>query len=192
MATDGFPRPGRSTRAREWVVDRWVQWWWLDVPLAAVLVATLALIPRIDPVVDLLGGLNLDDRRSAYEDLLNITTLFAGFSTLATATYLGWSSKGLTAVRSLVGADLLRLWLSATSLPWMLAVVIWIVKLVDRGDPVPTNPARWVAVGCLIVLAEQLVRVLYLFYSLAMIEQKPSKPVRAVAPRSIGMRKTGS
>jgi hypothetical protein len=186
MANRGAPlpaerldrQPRRVGQSARWIADH-----------CTVLVLTFSLTPKIDLVTDLLGHLNLDDRRDAYTDLLTITTLFAGFSTLATATYLGWSSRGVTAVRALVGADLMKLWLSATCLPWVCSVAIFVSSLVDRGDPTPTNPARWVAVGALIVLAQQLVRVLFLFYSLAIIEQKPKNPVRPVADEPIGMRR---
>jgi hypothetical protein len=179
---------GPVKRAARWVFDRWIQWWWGDVVIATILVFAYALTPWVGDHLDLLGHLDLNDRRSVYTDLLNITALFAGFSTLATATYLGWSSRGITAVRRLVGEDLLRLWLVSTSLPWLCAVVIVVVKTVDRGADQPTNVARWVAVGAMVVLAEQLGRVLYLFYSLAMIEQQPQGPVRPRASQGIRMR----
>ncbi|WP_139246120.1 hypothetical protein [Geodermatophilus amargosae] len=184
----GISRPGPVRKAASLAFARWIQWYWCDVPLAALIVVVVAVIPWVRDVVDLLGNLNLSDRRSIFTDLLNVTALFAGFTTLATATYLGWSSRGITAVRLLVGKDLLRLWLISTSLPWLCAVVLVIVKMTDRGADEPTNVMRWVAVGSMIVLAEQLARVLYLFYSLAMIEQQPRGPVRPVAPRPIGVR----
>lgn len=177
-------------RAGSWVADRWVQWWWIDVPLAAALTLFFAFTPGVHAVFDLLGNLRLADRRSIYTDMLTIATLFAGFSTLATATYLGWSSRGVRAVRDLVGKDLLWLWLSATTMPWLCATTLVIVKMVDRGTP-PTNPTRWIAIGTLIVVGEQLARVIYLFYSLAMIEQRPNSqtPVRPVASVPIGMKR---
>lgn len=181
--------PAPVRHAGSWLADRWVQWWWIDVPVAAVVVLLIMWIPGVYPVVDLLGHLKLADRRSIYTDLLTIATLFAGFSTLATATYLGWSSRGVRAVQNLVGQDLIRLWLSATTMPWVCALVLVVVKMVDRGSP-PTNPTRWIAVGTLIVVGEQLARVIYLFYSLAMIEQRNNnrKPVRPVAALPIGMK----
>jgi hypothetical protein len=62
----------------------------------------------------------------------------------------------------------------------------------DRGGKGSGNVTRWVALSALIVVILQMVRIIWVFYQLAMTELEASKPratvsdeeIRVVGPRA--------
>lgn len=169
--------PGMRTGAR-WIGDRFVQWWWLDLPVVAIVVMLVMLNVRSGTGVDLLGQLDLDARRSVYTDLMQMAALFAGFSGVMFAVYLGLSGRGVRQVKDMVGQQLLIMWLFAMTVPWLAALLLVLAKILDRGPAASGNMARWLAAGAVMLVAVELARLLWVFYQLATIDLKGVKPAR--------------
>jgi hypothetical protein len=171
--------------AHRWAPSSLAERWWLDVPVASLSVVVLDFASRPGTGVDLLGKLSLSDRRAAYTDMLQLAIIFAGFSGVIFAIYLGMQGKGVEGVRKLVGDKLLRLWLAALLMPWLSAVVIILARIIDRGEVSSTNFARWLATAAVIVVLTQLFRVTWIFYQLAMLNAQQLQPSRRIAARPI-------
>lgn len=165
--------------------DRAVQWWWLDVPIAAGAVALIAWQVRPGTGVDVLGQLDLETRRGVYTDMMQLAALFAGFSGVIFALYLGMSGRGVRQVKDLVGMKLLVMWLFALTVPWLAAVGMVLAKVLDRGPGGSANVARWLAVAAALVVALQLLRTVWIFYQLAAIDLKGTKPARPTQSRPV-------
>jgi hypothetical protein len=168
-----------------WVGARAVQWWWLDVPIIGLTVTIVAWQVRPGTGVDLLGQLSLDDRRDVYGDIMQLAALFAGFSGVIFAVYLGMSSRGVRQVKDMVGKQLLGLWLFALTAPWIAAIVIVLARVLDRGQQASPNAARWLVVGAILLVAVELLRSIWIFYQLAVIDLKGTAAARPTAERPL-------
>jgi hypothetical protein len=169
----------------QWVTDRAVQWWWLDLPLTALAVTIVEWKVRAGTGVDLLGRLGLDDRRDIYGDVMQLAALFAGFSGVIFAVYLGMATRGVRQVKDMVGKQLLAMWLFALTAPWIAAMVIVLAKVLDRGQQASGNTARWLVVGAVTLVAVEMLRTVWVFYQLAAIDLKGTKPARPTAERPL-------
>jgi hypothetical protein len=85
-----------------------------------------------------------------------------------------------------VGNKLLRVWMVYLATPWLAAMALWVASIVDAGDKVPTNAARWTACAAFVLLGLSVARSVYLFLSLASIELDEQIPTVPVGVRSIG------
>jgi hypothetical protein len=159
--------------------------WWLDIPAVVAAVAVAAVPTRAGTGVDLLGRLDLATRRGAYTDLLTLISIFAASIAIAFVAYLGMSSEGVNRVRRVVGTKILRVWVSAFVLPWGAALAVFVVKLTDRGGVESTNPARWFAVGAMLLVVIQLGRAAWVFCLLASTDLQPWAPTLATSPTSV-------
>jgi hypothetical protein len=164
---------------------RWIQWWWTDLILAAALMIILRESAHPATGSDVLGQLQLADRRSVYNDALQITTLFAGFNAVGFTIYLGFSSRNVNRIKEAVGTALLRVWIAALVTPWVCAVVMVCCYVTDRGGKASGNATRWVALGSLIVVILQMVRIVWVFYQLAITDLQVDRPPPAVSKDEI-------
>lgn len=177
-----------ATRPLAW----WIQWWWLDAFLAAALVVILHESSRSGTGVDVLGRLGLSDRRAVYTNMLQLTAIFAGFSGVGFAIYLGLGSRAVRQIKLSAGAPLLRVWLAALVIPWICALILVFCGVTDRGGRDSGNLTRWVALAALAVVVLQLARIVWVFYELAVTDLKAdtqgssatSEPIRAVGHRA--------
>ena len=171
--------------------DRAAQSWWADAPLAAALVIVCSHVVKPGTGIDQLGKLTLDTRRNVYTDLIQVFSIFAGFSAVAFAFYLGLSSRPINQLKSMAGRPLLRIWLSALAMPWICALVIIFAKIMDFGEKGSASMARWFVLGALLLVVLQTARLLWVFYQIALLDlqQEPVKkiatePVRVVRKRA--------
>ncbi|TDC28808.1 hypothetical protein E1211_27205 [Micromonospora sp. 15K316] len=153
--------------------DRLVLWWWLDHLVVVAIAGFLALKVAPGSGLDALGRLNLADRRSVYTDLLQLTALFAGFGGVIFTIFIGLRSAKELMAKSRFGTDLLRVWLAALITPWVSAFAMVLAKVLDRGGVGSTNEARWLVVGATVLVAFQLLRIVWVFYQIAHIEMAP-------------------
>ncbi|MGC4782007.1 hypothetical protein ACLQ3A_10210 [Micromonospora zamorensis] len=174
-----------------WLHERWVRWWWADVAAVVAVTAVCAWTVAPGTGADLMGQLSLADRRNVYTDLLTLTTIFAGFGGVVFAIFIGLQSRSVREIKSQVGEHLLRVWLSALLAPWVSAFAIITAKILDRGGKGSVNEARWIAVAAMSLVALQLLRVLWVFYSLATIDSQDGDPTipTAAEPARIGKRR---
>lgn len=169
------------TRLYAW----WVQWWWTDFLLAAALVVILRQTSHPGTGVDVLGQLQLADRQAAYADVLQLTALFGGFSTVAFTVYLSLSSRNVRKVKVAVGIPLLRVWIAALVTPWLCAVVMVCCVVTDRGDQGSGNFTRWIAFAALVIVLLQMVRIVWIFYQLAIVDIQETTPVKSVSDKEV-------
>jgi hypothetical protein len=186
--------PGRSLSgvvesARKTVLTRpwawWIQWWWTDLLLAAAVVVVLAESAHPGTGVDVLGQIDLADRQGAYTDALQLTSIFAASNGVVFAIYLGFASRRVQQVKIAVGVSLLKVWLAALILPWVCAIIIVGCDVTDRGGHASGNVSRWVAIAALIVVFLQVIRIMWVFYQLAVTEFGASKPRAEVSPEEV-------
>jgi hypothetical protein len=159
-----------------WLQERLIRWWWLDLLTVTVGGALCAWLVAPGTGVDLLGRLDLNNRRNVYTDMLQLAAIFAGLGGVVFAIFLGLQSRSVAEIKSRVGEQLLRVWLSALLSPWFSAFVLIVVKIVDRGGRGSVNVARWVAAAAITLVIFQLVRVLWVFYQIAILEIRPEVP----------------
>ena len=169
----------------------WIQWWWIDVVLAAAIAIVLHESLRPGTGADVLGQLKLADRLSAYTNMLQLTVIFAGFSGVGFAIYLGLNSRNVRQIKVSAGAPLLRVWLAALVTPWACALVLVFCGITDRGDRDSGNVTRWVAIASLAIVVLQLARIVWIFYQLAITDLEAAKPgatATAEPIRTVGRR----
>jgi hypothetical protein len=173
----------------ESIRDRAYEWWWLDAPVVVAGTVAAARVVAPGTGIDILGGVDLATRREAYGDLITITSLVAGFSTLAFTIYLGWSSRKVSTVKRIAGPRLLAMWLGLIGTPWICSLVVWVSKVMDRGDE-PTNLARWAAVGAMVLALLSVMRSVLMFAQLAGLESSPrQEATRPTSPRPISRKR---
>ena len=141
-----------ATRPLAW----WIQWWWIDALLAAALVIIFRESSRSGTGTDVLGQLALADRRGVYANMLQLTAIFAGFSGVGFAIYLGLGSRAVRQIKMSAGVPLLRVWLAALVTPWFCALILVFCGITDRGGKDSANLTRWVALAALAVVILQL------------------------------------
>jgi hypothetical protein len=166
-----------TTRLLAW----WIQWWWADALLATAIAIILRESLRPATGADLLGQLGLADRRAAYANMLQLTAIFAGFSGVGFAIYLGLGSRSVQQIKTSAGAPLLRVWIAALVTPWICTLVLVFCGITDRGGRGSANFTRWVAIAALAVVVLQLARIIWIFYQLALTDLEAAKPAAAVA-----------
>ena len=170
-----------ATRLYAW----WIQWWWVDFVVAAILVSALHQAAHAGSGSDVLGELKLADRQSAYADALQMTSVFGGFSTLAFTIYLGLNSSTVKRIKVAAGVPLLKVWIAALVTPWLCAVLMVCCVVTDRGDQGSSNVTRWVAIAALVVVLLQMVRIIWIFYQLAVADTQGSGPAKAVSDEEV-------
>lgn len=170
-----------ATRLYAW----WVQWWWTDLIMAAVVVIILRQTAHPATGSDVLGQLKLADRQVVYTDALQLTAIFAGFSGVAFTIYLGLGGRSVRRVKVSAGASLLKVWLAALITPWACAIIMICCLVTDRGDKGSGNITRWVALGALLVVVLQMIRIVWIFYQLAVTDLEASKPVASVGKEQV-------
>jgi hypothetical protein len=174
-------------RALDWIFDAW----WLDATFAALLFVGAQLYPERLTWVDILGRLDLQRRIESYADLISISSLLAGFTSLAFATYLGWHSRGISRVKGVVGKKLLPVWIAGIATPWVGAILVWIAKVSDEGKAGEGNFARWLAISAFLMVILSLVRTMIIFLSLAKLdEENPQAIKRSSKPLKISAHRT--
>lgn len=176
-----------STRPFAW----WIQWWWVDPVIAALTVGILRESLRTGTGADILGQLNLADRRSNYANMLQLAAIFAAFSGAGLLIYLGFTSRRVEHIRAQAGIALLRVWLAALVTPWLCALILVFCGITDRGGKDSSNATRWVALAALLVVVLQIARVIWILYQLAVTEfssandaASTSRPVRIIRRQS--------
>jgi hypothetical protein len=145
----------------------WIQFWWIDLLLAATVTVILRQLLRPATGADVLGQLDLADRRAAYTNMLQVTAIFAGFSGVGFTIYLGLGSRSVHQIKSTAGMPLLRIWVAALVTPWACTLILVFCDITDRGGRASDNVSRWVAIGALALVVLQLVRIIWVFYQLA-------------------------
>jgi choline-glycine betaine transporter len=170
-----------ATRLYAW----WVQWWWTDLVVATALVVILRQTAHPATGSDALGQLTLADRRAIYADTLQLTAVFAGFSGVAFTIYLGLGSRKVSRVKVSAGVPLLRVWLAALITPWICAVIMICCAVTDRGDKASGNITRWVAIAALLVVILQMIRIVWIFYQLAITDLEASKQVPSIGKEEV-------
>lgn len=153
--------------------------------MAAALVVILRQTAHPATGSDVLGQLKLADRRAVYADALQLTAVFAGFSGVAFTIYLGLGSRNVRRVKVSAGTSLLRVWLAALITPWVCAVIMICCAATDRGDEASRNITRWVAIAALIVVVLQMVRIVWIFYQLAVTDLEASRPVSSIGKEEV-------
>lgn len=168
----------------------WIQLWWADVLLVAVIVIALRESAHPATGTDLLGELSLAGRQAVYINMLQLTAIFAGFSGVSFVIYLGLGSRSVQRVKISAGAPLLRVWVAALVTPWICAILLVICGITDRGGKGSDNLTRWVAAGALAVVILQMARMVWIFYQLAVTDleatRKSSTAVSADEVRVVG------
>ncbi|UOW02983.1 hypothetical protein MU580_11965 [Clavibacter michiganensis subsp. michiganensis] len=155
--------------------------WWLDYLLVAgAVIAAVKLVPDCS-AFDILGQLPLDDRREAYSDLITIAALLAGFTSVAYTTYLGWQSSAIERLRARAGRRLQRIWIALIAAPWFATLLLWAVKVTDRGNNEPTNDVRWLALAGLALVIASVIRSVWVFLELFETHQVKKQPVQNTA-----------
>lgn len=176
---------GLVVRGLDAIFDRWIEWWWLDVSFGILLAATLTTQVRQTNRVNVLGSMKYDARITVYSDLLQLAVLFAGFSGVAFAVYLGMQSRNVRAVQQRVGSRLLRVWLSALITPWGCSLALVIAKVLDRDRPGGSAPAWGITYGVVAIMLFQLVRTYWVFANIAAVDMADTKPAMETAGRPI-------
>ena len=120
-----------------------------------------------------------------YANMLQVTAIFAGFSGVAFAVYVGLGSRSVRQIKSRAGAPLLRVWLAALVTPWVCAIVLVFCGITDSGKRGSENIARWIALAALLVVVLQMIRIAWVFYEIAVIDLGPSQTVAAVADKPV-------
>lgn len=187
---DGGVAYPQVVRADIW--RRPVQWWWLDVPVAASITIVGASVTDPGTGIDLVGQLALGDRRAIYADVLQLAIIFAGFSGVMFAVYLGMQGARVAQLNERVGKDLLHVWLAAILAPWVCAFVLILARVLDRGGLGSPNYARWLAYGAILVVALQMLRIIWVFYQLAMLNMSKHEPAIRTAARPARIRRRAS
>jgi hypothetical protein len=176
------------TRPYAW----WVQWWWTDLLLALALTAILHQTDHVGTGVDVLGALKLTDRQATYTDALQMTAVFGGFSTVAFTIYLGLNSRSVRRIKVAAGKPLLKAWIASLVTPWVCAIVMVCCVVTDRGDSGSGNLTRWVAIAALVVVLLQMIRLVWIFYQLAIADLEESAPVKTVSDEELRVLKSAS
>lgn len=153
--------------------------------MAAALVIILRETAHPATGSDVLGQLGLADRRTVYADALQLTAIFAGFSGVAFAIYLGFGSRNVRRIKVSAGASLLKVWLSALITPWICAVIMVCCAVTDRGGKGSGDVTRWVAIAALLVVVLQMARIIWIFYQLAVTDLEASKPVASISQEEV-------
>lgn len=170
------------------LLDFVFQAWWLDYVLAAILTTVAIIFVTPGGVLDPLGQLPLDERRSAYGDLITIAALLAGFTSVAFTTYLGWQSRAIERLQDAKRRPLDRLWVVLIAAPWLCALALWGVRVADRGECLPDNPARWVALAAMLIVLTSVLRSLWLFMELLPLSTKKGGGTQGTAASPIGIK----
>lgn len=171
------------TKLFDWVFDAW----WLDWALVISLTLVAAAFVEDGSALDILYSIPGDARSGSYSDLLTVAALLAGFSSVAFTTYLGWNSRGIGRVRQHAGRKISRTWISLIAGPWIAALSIWVVRVVDRGDP-PTNDSRWIVIGALLLVVLNVLRCLWVFTELLKTETSDSAPTQGSSGKTLRVR----
>lgn len=169
------------TRPYAW----WVQWWWIDLLLATVLAIVLHQIAHHGTGADALGALKLSDRQAAYADVLQMSAVFGGFSAVAFTVYLGLNGRRVSRIKATAGKPLLNAWIASLVTPWLCAVVMVCCVVTDRGDHGSGNLTRWVALAALVAVLLQMIRLIWIFYQLAVADLEESTSGKGVSDEQI-------
>lgn len=152
--------------------------WWLDAVLVCVALAAVLVIPAVWAHLDLLGRLDLDRRLGIYSDLITISSLLGGFSTLAFSAYIGWTGRGIDRVKRKIGRPLMVVWMTCLATPWVAALAIGVAKIFDDGPAWTSNPSRWIALAALALVILALVRTIVIFVVLADLRDNQGAPTK--------------
>jgi hypothetical protein len=153
--------------------------------MSAILVVLLRETTRPATGVDVLGQLLLADRRNVYTDALQLTTLFAGFNSVGFTIYLGFSSRNIRRIKQAVGASLLKVWIAALVTPWMCAIIMVCCYVTDRGGKGSGNLTRWIAIAALTIVVLQMIRIVWIFFQLAVTDLQGDQPQAAVSQQEV-------
>ncbi len=113
--------------------------------------------------------------------MLQLTVIFAGFSGVGFAIYLGLGSRSVRQIKLAAGAPLLRVWIAALVTPWLCALILVFCGVTDRGPAGSRNDTRWVAIAALAVVFLQMARIVWIFYQLAVTELESARPAKNVS-----------
>jgi hypothetical protein len=165
------------------VLAFWIQWWWIDPLIGAALAVVLANSGHPGTGVDVLGELNLAARQASYVNMLQLAVIFAGFSGVGFAIYLGLGSRAVSQIKISIGTPLLRVWISALVTPWLCALALVACGITDRGGIKSFNDTRWIAIAALAIVFLQMARIVWIFYQLAATDLSASARPRAEVSR---------
>ncbi|GLU47111.1 hypothetical protein [Nocardiopsis ansamitocini] len=176
-------------KVRGWLVD----WWWLDPPVAAILSFICWYLIPLRSQWDVLGNLDLPVRQAIYTDIIQLSTIFAGFGAVAFTVFISSSSPTSMKLKNGdLGPRIIRLWIAALSFPWISAFVIILAKATDSGGVGSTSISRWLVLGAVLVILFQMVRTLRVFYQISTLEITEQKPARKTASKGIVIDKNGA
>jgi hypothetical protein len=135
----------------------------------------------VDMWITVRGFLN----STALTDALQMTAVFGGFSTVAFTVYLGLNSHTVKRIKVNSGKPLLRAWIASLVTPWLCAVVMVCCVVTDRGGSGSGNLTRWVAIGALVAVLLQMIRLVWIFYQLAIADLEESTPEKTVSDNEL-------
>ncbi|MFJ9556161.1 hypothetical protein ACIRPH_20265 [Nocardiopsis sp. NPDC101807] len=166
------------------VWDKFFDWWWLDLVFSVMFCASVVYLIPDGSKMDSLGRLDLAVRQNLYTDMLQLATIFAGFSAVSFSIFLASGSTYVARIReSATGAKIIQLWVAALSLPWVSAFVIIAAKIYDSGGVYSDNPARWFAVSSIFLIALQMIRLVWVLHKITHLETIKASPARKTASR---------
>lgn len=170
--------------------DKVFDWWWLDLIASGIFCASVVYFVPDGSKMDILGRLDLPVRQNLYTDMLQLATIFAGFSAVSFSIFLASGSTYVARIReSETGAKIIQLWIAALSIPWVSAFIIIATKVYDDGGAYSENPARWFAVSSILLIALQMIRLVWVLYKITHLETIKVRLTRKTASRMPKIRK---
>lgn len=171
---------------REKFFDWFREAWWTDLIFGALIIfAGVNWVTPNHHDWDVLGLVTQDKRWEAYASLLSIVTFFAGFTSLSFAAYLGFKGRAMASLNKRAGKRLKTMWAGLIVMTWLSAVAVWVASIIDgRPDATAVWP-RWLALAALCIMFVQLLRVMWLLFSLQEVQETEIEPARRTAATPI-------
>jgi uncharacterized membrane protein len=146
--------------------DFWIDHLWLDLVIAAVLLALHYGAARIWPSIDFVGAASPEDRRSVYSATAIVVSLLGSFSAVAIGQLSAAKGERADALREAGGVDLGRNWRGIFRTAMLCALVAIAALLVDPSVPsaeVLPSAIRWIFEAVLLLAIVRFMRLSALF-----------------------------
>lgn len=171
-----------ANQKQRYLWDKIFDWWWFDVILASVVCVLAIYVVSDGSKFDILGRIDLALRQNIYTDLIQLSIIFAGFSSVSFTIFLSSGNSYVVRLReSETGAKIVQIWVAALSMPWVSAFVVIVAKIYDSGGAGSSNPARWFAFSSVLLIVLQMLRLVWVLYRITHLETKRPVPTRKTA-----------